>query len=118
VSTDNVADEVIGRVRDGLHVHSRSLMLSAFDNDKMDGFQSFADQIDSFFNRYDAFRVQFRIASVTIDGERGVVLVDAEMEETPAYGTPVHKRDQLRFEIGMGRQGWRVVDVRDRRFFS
>ena len=52
-------------------------------------------------------------------GERGIVLVDAEMEQSPAYGgAPLLKRDQLRFEIGYGRNGWRVVDVRDRRFFS
>src|SRR5262245_62019802 len=86
VFTANVADQVIGRVLNGLRVHSRSQMLSAFDNEKMDGYQSFADQIDSYFDRYDTFRVQFHIASMTIDGQRGIVLVDAEMEQTPAYG--------------------------------
>jgi hypothetical protein len=119
IFTERIASDVIGRIRDGLEGHSRRLMLSAFDDDKMDGYLSFEDQIDSFFNRYEAFRVHFRIANVAIEGQKGVVLVDAEMEETPAAGgSPLRKRTQLRFELELGRKGWRVVDVRDRGFFS
>ena len=119
VFTERIANDVIGRVRDGLEGHSRRLMLSAFDDDKMDGYLSFEDQIDSFFNRYDGFRVHFRIVNVAIEGQRGVVLVDAEMEESPSGGgAPLRKRAQLRFELELGRKGWRIVDVRDRNFFS
>jgi hypothetical protein len=119
VFTERIANDVIGKVRDGLEGHSRRLMLSAFDDDKMDGYLSFEDQIDSFFNRYDGFRVHFRIANVAIEGQRGVVLVDAEMEESPSGGgAPLRKRAQLRFELELGRKGWRIVDVRDRNFFS
>jgi hypothetical protein len=48
-----------------------------------------------------------------------VVLVDSELEETPqAGGPPSRKRSQLRFELEQGRKGWKVVDFRDRGFFS
>jgi hypothetical protein len=119
VFNDRVANDVLGQIRDGLEGHSRRLMLSAFDSDKMDGYLSFEDQLDAFFERYEAFRVRFRIANVTVEGTKGIVLVDTEMEETPRGGAaPQRKRAQLRFELELGRKGWRVVDVRDRSFFS
>jgi hypothetical protein len=63
--------------------------------------------------------VRFRISNVTVEGTKGVVLVDTEMEEIPRGGAqPVRKRAQLRFELELGRKGWRVVDFRDRGFFS
>jgi hypothetical protein len=119
VFTERVASDVLGRIREGLEGHSRRLMLSAFDDDKMDGYQSFEDQIDAFFNRYETFRVSFRMTTVRVEGPKGIVLVDADLEETPyAGGPPIRKRGQLRFELELGRKGWRVVDLRDRGFFS
>ena len=119
VFNERIANDVLGQIRDGLEGHSRRLMLSAFDSDKMDGYLSFEDQIDAFFERYEAFRVRFRISNVTVEGTKGVVLVDTEMEEIPRGGAqPVRKRAQLRFELELGRKGWRVVDFRDRGFFS
>jgi hypothetical protein len=119
VFNERIANDVLGQIRDGLEGHSRRLMLSAFDSDKMDGYLSFEDQIDAFFERYEAFRVRFRISNVTVEGTKGVVLVDTEMEEVPRGGAqPVRKRAQLRFELELGRKGWRVVDFRDRNFFS
>jgi hypothetical protein len=117
--SERTADDVLGQIRDGLEGHSRRLMLGAFDSDKMDGYLNFEDQIDALFNRYTEFRVHFRIANVTVEGTKGVVLVDADMEETPsAGGAPVRKRSQLRLELEQGRKGWKVVDFRDRNFFS
>lgn len=120
VFNERIANDVLGQIRDGLEGHSRRLMLSAFDSDKMDGYLSFEDQIDAFFERYDSFRVRFRISNVAIEGTKGIVLVDTEMEETPRGGAapPQRKRAQLRFELELGRKGWRVVDFRDRGFFS
>ncbi|HUS20010.1 MAG TPA: hypothetical protein VMZ25_10205 [Terriglobales bacterium] len=119
VFNERIANDVLGQIRDGLEGHSRRLMLSAFDSDKMDGYLSFEDQIDAFFERYEAFRVRFRISNVTVEGTKGVVLVDTEMEETPRGGAaPQRKRSQLRFELELGRKGWRIVDFRDRGFFS
>ncbi len=119
VFSERTANDVLGMIRDGLEGHSQRLLLSAFDSDKMDGYLSFEDQIDAFFRRYEAFRVHFRIANVTIEGTKGVVLVDSEIEEIPqSGGAPQRKRGQLRFELEQGRKGWRVVDFRDRGFFS
>ena len=119
VFNTRVANDVLGQIRDGLEGHSRRLMLSAFDSDKMDGYLTFEDQIESYFNRYSAFRVRFQIANVSVEGTKGVVLVNTELEQTPDNGgTPQRKRGQLRFELEMGKKGWKVVDFRDRSFFS
>lgn len=118
--SDAVAQDVLQQLTDGLEGHSERLMLSAFDDNKMDGYLNFEDQIEAFFQRYDSFRVHFRIVQATTEGDKGVVLVDIEMEEIPrsANAQPVRKHDQMRFEMERGKKGWKIVDLRPRQFFS
>src|SRR5512146_1091443 len=105
VFSSAVANSVLGDLRDGLEGHSQRLMLSAFDQDKMDGYLSFEDQIQALFARYDSFRVHYRIAQSTVEGSKGVVLVDFQMEEIPrAGGSPQRRDGQLRFEMERGRK--------------
>lgn len=119
VFSSAVANNVLGELRDGLEGHSQRLMLSAFDQDKMEGYLSFEDQIQALFAKYDAFRVHYRIAQSTVEGAKGVVLVDFEMEEIPrAGGAPQRRQGQLRFEMERGREGWKIVDFNPRGFFS
>lgn len=118
--SEAVAKDVLQQLTDGLEGHSERLMLSAFDDNKMDGYLNFEDQIEAFFQRYDSFRVHFRIDQATTEGDKGVVLVDIEMEEIPRSGNaqPVRKQDQMRFEMERGKKGWKIVDLRPRNFFS
>src|SRR4051794_16329305 len=57
IFSDQVANNVLNDIRDGLEAHSQRLMLSAFDADKMDGYLTFEDQIQAYFEHYDGFRV-------------------------------------------------------------
>jgi len=118
--SDAVAQSVLQQLTDGLEGHSDRRMLSAFDASKMEGYLSFENQIVAFFQRYDSFRIHFRIAQTTTEGSKGVVLVDIEMEEIPrsTEAQPVRKRDQMRFEMERGKKGWKIVDLRPRDFFS
>ncbi len=119
VFSSSVANNVLNDLRDGLEGHSERLMLSAFDPDKMSGYMSFEDQIQALFQKYDAFRVHYRIAQSTIEGSKGVVLVDFELEEIPRTGgMPVRRSGSLRFEMERGRKGWKIVDFNPRGFFS
>jgi Ni/Co efflux regulator RcnB len=119
VFSQAVANNVLGDLRDGLEGHSQRLMLSAFDQDKMDGYLTFEDQIQAMFQRYDSFRVHYRITQSTVEGSKGVVLVDFEMEEIPlSGGTPQRRQGQLKFEMERGRKGWKIVDFNPRGFFS
>jgi Ni/Co efflux regulator RcnB len=119
VFSQAVANNILNDLRDGLEGHSQRLLLSAFDQDKMDGYLSFEDQIEALMQRYDSFRVHYRITQSTIEGAKGVVLVDFEMEEIPrSGGAPLRRNGQLKFEMERGRKGWKIVDFNPRGFFS
>jgi len=120
VFSDSVAQNAMNDLRDGLEGHSQRLMLSAFDGDKMDGYLSFEDQIQAMFERYDSFRIHYRIIQTTIEGPKGVILVDFQMEEVPRGqdAVPQRKSSQIRFELERGRKGWKIVDMQPRGFFS
>jgi len=123
VFNDDVARYVLSEIRDGLEGHLQRLFLSAFDDDSMPGYLSFEDQIQAMFDRYSEFRVHFRILQTTVEGPKGVVLADFELEQVPnSSGTnavpPQRKSTQIRFELERTRRGWRIVDFNPRGFFS
>jgi hypothetical protein len=119
VFSQAVANSVLNDLRDGLEGHSQRLLLSAFDQDKLDGYLTFEDQIEAMFQHYDSFRVHFRISQSTIEGPKGVVLVDFELEEIPrAGGVPIRRNGQVKFEMERGRKGWKIVDFNPRGFLS
>ena len=95
-------------------------MLSAFDADKMDGYLSFENQIDSYFEKYDGFRLHYRVAQSTMLGSRGIALVDFDLTRVAreSTGVPSRRRSQIRFEMERGRKGWKIVDFRPREFFQ
>src|SRR5271154_582443 len=112
VFNERVANNILGQLQDGLEGHSQRTLLSAFDGDKMDGYLNFEDQIEAYFQRYSQFRVHFRIASTSVEGGKGILLVDVDIESSPAQGNrrPVRKSGQLRFELEKGKKGWQIVD--------
>ena len=114
-----VAEQVIQLLTSGLEGHSAPRMLSAFDGESMDSYLNFQNQIAALFDRYDSFRVHFRIAQIKSEGATGVALVDFEIEEIPrsADTQPVRKSDELRIEIKRGKKGWKIVDLKPREFF-
>jgi len=123
VFSDDVARNVLNDLRDGLEGHSPRLFESAFDQDKMDGYLTFEDQIEAMFARYSEFRIHFRITQTTTEGPKGVILVDFEMEEVPNSKTganvvPQRRNGQVRFELERGKKGWKIVDFSPRSFFS
>ena len=119
VFSDKIANNVLNDIRDGLEAHSQRLMLSAFDGDKMDGYLTFEDQIQAYFEHYEGFRVHFRIIQTSIEAEKGIVLAEFEIEGSPRGGGPVMRRsNQIRFELERGKKGWKVVDFRPRAFFA
>lgn len=124
VFSDAVAKNVLDDLRDGLEGHSYRLFESAFDEDNMDGYLTFEDQIEAMFQRYSEFRVHFSIAQTTTEGPKGVILVDVEMEQVPNAAPtapapqPQRREGQIRFELQRGKKGWKIVDFAPRSFFS
>ncbi len=119
VFDERAAAAVLGTIRDGLESHSQRRLLSAFDHDKMDGFLTFEDQIDAYFAEYESFVVSMHIVQTSEENNRGIILADFQIENTPRGGGPVTSRKaQLRFELERGPKGWKVVDFNPRSFFS
>jgi len=116
---ERAAAGVLGTIRDGLEGHSQRLLLSAFDGEKMEGFEGFRDQIEAYFTRYEGFRVSYHIVQTSEENERGVILVDFLVENTPRGGGRISRREgQLRFELERGPKGWKIVDFSPRGYFS
>lgn len=114
-----VAEDLLAQIQNGLEGHIYRSMLKAFDDDKMDGYLNFEDQLDRYFQQYSSFRVRFRIANITVEGNRGILLVDADLEQVPNNsGTPQRKRAQLKFEVENGKKGWKIVYMNNQGFFS
>ncbi len=119
VFSDAVATDVLGQIRDGLEGHSQRLLLSAFNDNEFEGYLIFEDQIQQYFEKYEGFRAHFRIIQTSIEGAKGVVLAEFDVEGMPRSGGAAMRRsNQLRFELERGKKGWKVVDMRPRGFFS
>src|SRR5437868_9376425 len=118
--SDEIAARLLDQVRQGLEANDPDLMLSAFDSSKMPDFPAFRDQVRSMFQKYEEFRVDFHITQTWTEDGRGIVVVDFELQATPQGGEvqPVHNEAQLRFEMARGQQGWKIVDLSPREFFS
>lgn len=115
---ERAAAKVLGTIRDGLESRSQRRLLSAFDAGKMDGFLTFEDQIDAFFNRYQSFRVTIRIIQTSEEKNRGVILAEFQLENESRGGYVSRRQGQLRFELERGTKGWKIVDFNPRDFFS
>jgi len=118
--SEGVAGGVIDTVRNGLVGHNPEVMLSAFDRDKMAGYNQFADQLRAFFDQYESFRVYARVTQTAVENGRGIAMVEFQLEETPRDPAvpPIRKTGQLRLVMERGGKGWKLVDFSPRNFFS
>lgn len=120
VFSDAVAEKAMNTLRNGLIGHSPDLMLSAFDRDKMAGYNAFADQVRALFEQYDSFRVYAHIIHSSVENGRGIVSLQFEMDKTPRDPTvpAIRKSGELQLEMEHSAKGWKIVDLRPRGFFT
>jgi hypothetical protein len=118
--SDAVAARLLEQVTQGFITNNRGQVLSAFNAARMKDYARFRENIAALFAKYESFRAAYRLRQFWPQGERGVVMVEFELEGTPLEeGTrPFRRSQQLRFEFERGREGWRIVDVVPRSFFS
>ena len=115
-----MASRLLQEVTRGFITDNSGRVLAAFDSARMRNYGSFRDNVQSLFAKYQSFRAAFRVRQSWPQGERGVVIVQFELEGTPLEedSPPFRRSAQLRFEFERGRAGWRIVDVAPRGFFS
>jgi hypothetical protein len=118
--SDRVVTNIMREIQDGLEGHVQRILTSTFDDNQMDGYLQLEDQIEQFFNKYDAIRIHYRIIQNSVEGPKGIALVELQMEAAPRDGRgPSLRRDeQFRFELERGKKGWKIVDFQPRNFFN
>jgi predicted secreted protein len=111
---------VLDRFRQALESNSQRRLLKLFDAAKMPDYPAFRDQVAQFFDKYEAFRVQYRITQVSDEENVGVALVDFQLEATPSGDASpnVRKHAQLRLVMSWEGKQWKIVDLAPRGLFN
>jgi hypothetical protein len=118
--SDAVAARLLEQVTQGFITNNQGQVLSAFNAVRMKNYARFRENVAALFAQYQSFRAAYRLRQSWPQRERGVVIVDFELEGEPLEeGSPPFRHSaQLRFEFERGREGWKIVDVAPRSFFS
>jgi hypothetical protein len=118
--TSEAAAAPLDQIREGLDSHDAGLLLSAFDAANMPDYGGFRDQVRALFTTYESFRSFYRITESRAADGGGVVLAEFELEAVPAGGgiSNLRRQAQIRFDLRPGKDGWKIVDLSPRGFFS
>jgi hypothetical protein len=114
-----IARKLLRQLQGGLEARNSRQLLAAFDGERMEGYLAFKDQVESFFARYDSFRVYLRVENASVEQDHGQAVALATLEATPRDGGPAVRREtELSLEFANSNKGWKIVDITPRSFFS
>jgi len=118
--SEAIAARLLDQIRDGLEGQNSDRVLGVFDAEKMANYPAFRDQIRALFQAYESFRTSCQIAQSWPEGEKGLVIVNFQLEAVSrGESAPAERRSaQIRIEMERGRKGWRIVALEPRGFFS
>jgi hypothetical protein len=113
------AVRVLDGLRQGLESGREGRFLKAFDGRRMPGYAEFRDQITEFFDRYDSFRMRYRVTQTAMDGEFGAVVAEVGIDADSADGTgPGVRRDaSVRLVLDWDGKSWKITDLAPRSLF-
>jgi hypothetical protein len=117
--TPEVAVKLLDQLLQGLQSHDPDHFLSVFDPEFMTNYSQFADQISVLFTQYESFVGRYHVRQMGDNPDRPLVLVQFDLEGNAGLtGAPLRKSAQVRFEFARGKNGWRIVNLTPRGFFS
>jgi hypothetical protein len=113
------ASRLLLQLSEALQGHSQKQFLALFNLDKMKEGRLFKQQINSFFAQTESIRVHLNLGETSVDGDKTMLAVEAEMEAAPSNGGAIMRRkDRLNFVIANEGKSWKFVDLQPRSFFS
>jgi len=113
------ASRLLRQLSEALQGQSQKKFLALFDLDRMKDSALFRQQIASFFSRTISIRVHLNLGEIAVEGDRGTIAVDAEMEAEPGDGSPIVRRnDRLNFTVANSGGTWKFVELQPQSFFS
>jgi hypothetical protein len=108
--TDADGAAVLASFARALEAHDLGRFLAVFDADHYTRFSVFAAEMDSYFGRYEQFRVHYNLRQVAEADGRGVMLAEVQLEELPVnVGEAVRRSATLRFELQRSGSSWKIV---------
>lgn len=113
----SAVQDVLSQLQDGLEGHIEHMFLDAFDQDNMQAFDQFNDQVDRLFEQVSMFRVEFRVLSVHMRDRTGQLFVDTILVEQTAHGERSTEQE-LRLDLTLTKRGWKVGDLQPRTLFT
>ena len=113
------ASRLLRQLSEALQGQSQKKFLALFALDRMKDSALFRQEIASFFSRTISIRVHLNLGEIAVEGDRGTIAVDAEMEAEPGDGSPIVRRnDRLNFTVARSGGTWKFVEMQPRSFFS
>ena len=117
--TPEIAVKLMDQLLQGLQTHNETQFLSAFDPEFMTNYGQFADQISVLFTQYESFVGRYHVRQMGDNPDRPLVLVQFDLQaDSASPGAPLRKSSQVRFEFARGKDGWKIVNLTPRGFFS
>lgn len=112
--------QAIEQMRSGLEQHNVQIMLAAFDERTMPNYAQFREQLRTYFQQNESFRVRTRMLGTERSGESASSLIEIELEAQPAGGNgPVtRKSGQLRVDLLRVGNRWKIGELTPRSFFQ
>jgi len=114
-----IAVKLMDQLLQGLQTQNPNQFLAAFDPEFMTNYGEFANQIIVLFTQYESFVGRYHVRQMGNNPDRPLVLVQFDLQGDPGItGAPLRKSAQVRFEFARGKNGWRIVNLTPRGFFS
>ena len=120
VFTAQDASRLVHQMAQAVESNQRDKFLAAFDLTRMKDGPLFRQQVILFLSHRDYVRVHFNVTAVSMDGDKGLATVQAEMEADPPndYTPPQRQRATLHLTAERSGDQWKFIDVQPRDFFS
>ncbi|MFQ5816555.1 MAG: hypothetical protein ACE5H2_01190 [Terriglobia bacterium] len=119
LSTRKVLSRVLRSYKTGLESLSVSSVSNWIDPQRFHDYPRFEEGVTVFLQSLGELRLFTREVSVQVEGDRAVMIVDAEMifaqRDTP--GPPARRTSQITFDFQRTPRGWKITEINPRSFF-
>lgn len=117
--SDSDGAAVLRAFADALESHSLNRFLDTFDANSYPRFPVFAGEMDSYFGRYEQFRVHYLLKQTASENGRGVMLAQIQLEALPIGTEATVRHDaEVRFELVRSGGKWKIAGFAPREFLS
>ena len=89
------------------------------DEKKFYDFPRFEDGVMQFLSSIGEMRIFLREASVELEGDKAVMIIDAEMRysDRDNASSNLRRREQIEFTFHRGERSWKITEIKPRTFF-